>query len=315
LRLQATRIVIVVLLLAVAITVPFWAGSYWTHIAILSLYYVIIASSWNLLVGYTGLMSFAHVSFSTLGGYISTLAAITFGLPPVVGMVLGMIGGAVAGYLLGVLCLRMRGVYHSLATLAFAEAFRTVLNLEYQVTRGSLGLHSVPIYSGTSKTPYYFTLLALAVVILVILDRIIRSPVGFTLQAIREDQTAASVTGVPIAHYKLFAFAFSSALAGLAGAFLSHYLGIVTPDWATQMAMSYILAMAIMGGLGTFAGPIIGAIGVEFLLEYLRVYGRYYMTIFGLLVVLMLRFTPGGLLALAKRARVLLRRERRLAQQ
>jgi branched-chain amino acid transport system permease protein len=207
----------------------------------------------------------------------------------------------------------MRGVYHSLATLAFAEAFRTVLNLEYKVTRGSLGLLSVPLYQGNSKTPYYYTVLALTGVVLIILDRIIRSPVGFTLQAIREDQTAASVAGVPLTRYKLFAFALSSGMAGLAGAFLSHYLGIVTPDWATQTAMSFILAMAIMGGLGSFVGPIVGAISVEFLLEYLRVFGRYYMSIFGLLVLLMLRFTPGGFVALAKRVRVNLSGMRRLA--
>ncbi|HUT16574.1 MAG TPA: branched-chain amino acid ABC transporter permease [Anaerolineae bacterium] len=314
-RSKATKAGLAFLALAVVLTLPLWAGSYWIHVAILGLYYVIMASSWNLLVGYTGLMSFAHVSFATMGGYVSTLAATRLGLPPAVGLLLGISVAAIAGYLLGALCLRMRGVYHSLATLAFAEAFRTMLNLEYKVTRGSLGLLSVPLYPGTSKIPYYYTALALTGVVLIILDRIIRSPVGFTLQAIREDQTAASVTGVPLTHYKLFAFALSSGMAGLAGAFLSHYLGIVTPDWATQTAMSFILAMAIMGGLGTFAGPIIGAMGVEFLMEYLRVFGRYYMSIFGLLVLLMLRFTPGGLVALISGVRVWLNRRRQLVRE
>lgn len=310
---KKTRAALAFLLFAVVLTLPFWAGSYWIHVAILGLYYVVMASSWNLLVGYTGLMSFAHVSFATMGGYVSTLVATRLGFPPAIGMLLGVSVAAIAGYLLGGLCLRMRGVYHSLATLAFAEAFRTVLNLEYKVTRGSLGLLSVPLYQGNSKTPYYYTVLALTGVVLIILDRIIRSPVGFTLQAIREDQTAASVAGVPLTRYKLFAFALSSGMAGLAGAFLSHYLGIVTPDWATQTAMSFILAMAIMGGLGSFVGPIVGAISVEFLLEYLRVFGRYYMSIFGLLVLLMLRFTPGGFVALAKRVSVNLSGKRRLA--
>lgn len=302
-----SRIVKAVLLaagLVVVLTLPLWAGVYWTHIAVLSCYYVIVVSSWNLLVGYTGLMSFAQVSFSSMGGYVSTIAATRMGVHPALGMLAGMAVGAIFGYLLGVLCLRMRGVYHSLATLAFAEAFRTVLNLEYKITRGSLGLLSVPLYPGTNKTPYYFTILALAVVVLLILDRIIRSPVGFTLQAIREDQTAASVAGVPLARYKLFAFALTAGMAGLAGGFLSHYIGVVTPDWATQTAMAFILAMAITGGLGTFYGPVVGAIGVEFLAEYLRVLGRYYMSFFGLTVVLMLRFTPGGLLSLARQARV-----------
>lgn len=293
-----TRLLLIVLLAAVLLTLPLWAGTYWTHIAILSCYYIIVVSSWNLLVGYAGQMSFAQVSFSSLGGYVSTLTATRLGYHPVIGMVFGTIFGAFVGYLLGVLCLRMRGVYHSLTTLAFAEAFRTVLNLEYKVTRGSLGLLSVQLFPGNSKVPYYYVALALAIVVLVLLDRIVRSPIGFTLQAIREDQTAASVAGVPLARYKLFAFSLTAGLAALAGAFLSHFLGVVTPDWATQSAMSFILAMAIMGGLGTFFGPIIGAVTVEVLAEYLRVLGRYYMSFFGLIVLLMLRFAPGGLLAL-----------------
>lgn len=297
---KTTRLAFIVLLAVVVLTLPFWAGTYWTHIAVLSCYYVIVVSSWNLLVGYAGQMSFAQVSFSSLGGYVSTLTATRLGYHPVIGMLFGMLVGAFVGYLLGVLCLRMRGVYHSLTTLAFAEAFRTVLNLEYKVTRGSLGLLSVPLFPGASKTPYYFVALGLALVSLLVLDRIIRSPIGFTLQAIREDQTAASVAGVPLARYKLFAFSLTAGMAGLAGAFLSHYIGVVTPDWATQTAMAFILAMAIMGGLGTFLGPIIGAVGVEVLAEYLRVLGRYYMSFFGLIVLLMLRFAPGGLLALIR---------------
>lgn len=295
---KTTRLALIVLLAATILTLPLWAGTYWTHIAILSCYYVVVVSSWNLLVGYAGQMSFAQVSFSSMGGYVSTLTATRLGYHPVIGMVFGAIVGAFVGYLLGVLCLRMRGVYHSLTTLAFAEAFRTMLNLEYKVTRGSLGLLGVQLFPGTSKVPYYYAALALAVVVLLVLDRIIRSPIGFTLQAIREDQTAASVAGVPLARYKLFAFSLTAGMAALAGAFLSHFLGVVTPDWATQSAMAFILAMAIMGGLGTFFGPVIGAVAVEVLAEYLRVLGRYYMSFFGLIVVLMLRFAPGGLLAL-----------------
>lgn len=294
---KTTRFALILLVIAL-LTLPLWAGTYWTHIAILSCYYVIVVSSWNLLVGYAGQMSFAQVSFSSMGGYVSTLTVTRLGYHPAIGMMFGMIVGAFVGYLLGVLCLRMRGVYHSLTTLAFAEAFRTMLNLEYKVTRGSLGLLSEPLFAGSSKVPYYYVALALAVLVLLLLDRIIRSPIGFILQAIREDQTAASVAGVPLARYKLFVFSLTASLAALAGGFLSHFLGVVTPDWATQTAMAFILAMAIMGGLGTFFGPIIGAVGVEVLAEYLRILGRYYMSFFGLIVVLMLRFAPGGLLAL-----------------
>jgi branched-chain amino acid transport system permease protein len=131
----------------------------------------------------------------------------------------------------------------------------------------------------------------------------------------REDQTAAWVSGVHLTRYKLFTFTFIAAVAGLAGSFLAHYILIVTPDWATQTQMVLIVTMTIMGGLGTFAGPILGAVGVEFVAEYLRVYGRYYMVIFGLLLILMLRFTPGGVVELAKRFREFSTARRRQAGQ
>jgi branched-chain amino acid transport system permease protein len=295
------RLIIGGALLAVALSLPWWAGEYWTHVAIMSYFYVIVASSWNLLSGYGGQLSFAHVTFTTIGAYTSSLVALNLGLPPALSMVSAALMGALAGYLLGVLCLRMRGIYHSLTTLAFAEAFRTVLNLEYRITRGPLGLRSVPLFSSTSKLPYYFAALALCVAVLLFIDRIVRSPVGRTLEAIREDQTAASVVGVSLTRYKLFTWSVVAGIAGLGGAFLGHYILIVTPDWATQTQMALVIAMAIMGGLGTLVGPVLGAVGVQFLSEYLRVYGRYYMVIFGLALILMLRFTPGGVIEIATR--------------
>jgi len=297
------RVVIGLVLLAAALTLPWWAGEYWTHVAIMSYYYVIVVSSWNLLSGYGGQLSFAHVTFTTIGAYASSLLALNLGLPPAVSMLAAALIGALAGYLLGLLCLRMRGIYHSLTTLAFAEAFRTVLNLEYRITRGPLGLRSVALFDSTSKLPYYFAALLLCVAVLFFIDRIVRSPVGRTLEAIREDQTAASVVGVSLTRYKLFTWSVVAGIAGLGGAFLGHYILIVTPDWATQTQMALVVTMAIMGGLGTQVGPALGAVGVQFLSEYLRVYGRYYMVIFGLALILMLRFTPGGVIEITKRIR------------
>jgi branched-chain amino acid transport system permease protein len=309
----STRVVVAVtLLIVVALSVPLWAGEYWTHVAIIAYYYVVVASSWNLLTGYAGQMSFAHVTLVTVGAYASTLIALRTGLHPLFSMAIGAGVAASVGLVLGVLCLRMRGLYHSLTTLAFAEAFRTVLNLEYKVTRGPMGLQSVPLFLQSTKTPYYFAALGLACVVLFVLWRVVRSPVGITLQAIREDQTAAAVAGVNIAKYKLATFAVVGGLAGFAGAFLAHYILIVTPDWATQTQMALVITMAIMGGLGTFAGPILGAVFVQFLGEYLRVFGRYYMVIFGVVLISTLRFTPGGAVALGRQLADLWARRRHL---
>jgi len=281
---------------------PWLLSEYHTHIATISLYYVILAVGWNLLAGYTGQFSLAHHTFAGIGGYTSALLVLHAGLPILVGIAAGTGLAAVVGYGLGTLCLRMRAIYLALATWAFAESVRLLITVEYQITRGDLGL-STPFLFGTPRpTPYYYLFLALALVALLAAGAIVKSRVGIYLRAIRDDEEAAAVMGVDTLRWKRFAFAASAVFAAVAGGFQAHYVGLLSPAPMKFNEMAMIVIMVIVGGLRTFAGPVLGALFVELLSELLRAWGEVRMVAFALLVIVVARAYPAGLLGLFRTA-------------
>ncbi len=287
------------LILFVALAVlPLVAGEYWLHTAILCLFYVMMASSWNLLAGYTGQVSFAHAAFAGIGAYVSGMCAIYFGIPPLVGALIGMGVAALLGLFLGVLCIRMGGIYLSLTTLAFSEMLRIVIDNEYEITRGTMGL-SVPFFlPAYSKVSAYYLMAAVTAVVLFLIHRIIHSDLGTTFRAVQNDETAAASLGIHVVKIRVLAFVLSSTMAGLAGALYGHYHQLITPEILSLNLMFLVLAMTLIGGMGTFTGPIVGAIFLEVLSEYIRVYGEFHVLIFGLVALVIARFAPVGLVGL-----------------
>lgn len=290
------------LLMALGLAVfPFFAGDYWLHTGILCLFYIMMASSWNLLAGYTGQVSFAHAAFAGVGAYVSGLAAIHFHLPPLLGALLGMAVAAFLGLLLGVLCIRMGGIYLSLTTLAFSEMLRIIIDNEYEFTRGTMGL-SVPfILPVYSKTAAYFLMGAVTVAVLCVIRSIVRSDLGTAFRAVQNDETAAASLGIHVVKVRLVAFVISSTMAGLAGALYGHYHQLITPEILSLNLMFFVLAITVIGGMGTFVGPIVGAIFLEFLSEYIRIYGQFHVLLFGLIALAVCRFAPQGLMGLWQR--------------
>src|SRR5258707_10103921 len=154
---------------------PLAASEYHVHVYTMCLYYVILAVGWNLLAGYTGQFSLAHHTFAGIGAYTSALLVQRAGIPILAGVVAGAVAAAAVGYGLGSLCLRMRAIYLALATWAFAESVRLLVTVEYQITRGDLGL-AAPLLFGTPRaTPYYYLFLGLALVALLVACQIVHS--------------------------------------------------------------------------------------------------------------------------------------------
>jgi branched-chain amino acid transport system permease protein len=296
-----TRLQLILLLIGVyllAAPLPFWIGEYYTHVLVVSCYYMILAASWNLLAGYTGQFSLAHHAFAALGGYTSALLARYFQVPLLLGIAAGGILAMAIGYGLGTLCLRMRAIYLALATWAFAETFRTLIAMEYQITRGDLGL-STPLLFGTPHaTPYFYLFLFLALFSLYLMYQIVTSRIGYYMRAIRDDEEAAVVMGIDTIKWKRFVFAISSLFAGVAGGFYGHYIGLLSPVSIRFNEMALIIIMVIIGGLRTFLGPIIGALFIEILSELLRQYGELRMVLFALLVILIMRVYREGIMGL-----------------
>ena len=281
--------------LLIVCLLPLWTGQYYLQVFTISFYYVILASSWNLLAGYTGQFSLAHHAFAAIGGYTSALLVTNFGLPIWMGILAAPLSSAFMGLILGVLCLRMRAIYLAIATWAFAESVRITLSMTYEITRGDLGLAVPKVFSGEEQgVAYYYLFLVLAAATVLIITFIMRSKMGYYLRAIRNDEMVARVMGINTTRWKILAFMLSSGIAGIAGAFYGHYNGLLTPVMVDFNEMAFIVIMVVIGGIRSIAGPVIGAILIEILTETFREFGEIRMVVFALAVIAIARLYNEG---------------------
>jgi branched-chain amino acid transport system permease protein len=290
--------------LAAAALLPLVLGPYHVHVLTAALYYVVLASSWNLLAGYTGLFSLAHHVFAGIGAYTSALLVLRAGLPIPAGVAAGGALACGVGFALGSVTLRLRTLYLALATWAFAESTRVAISMEYGITRGDLGLAVPKLFPGAGPAPYYEVFLGCAVAAVGGLVWLLRSPIGYRLRAIRDDEGAARAAGINTVRWKRFAFAVASGAAGAIGALYGHYIGLLSPVAMRFDEMAVIIIMVILGGQRTIAGPILGAATVEIVSEALRAYGQIRMVIFALVVLAVMRLYPPGLAGLVRAAAV-----------
>ncbi|MEW6375995.1 MAG: branched-chain amino acid ABC transporter permease [Thermodesulfobacteriota bacterium] len=300
-RMDIRKISLPLIFIIIALFPPFFLSQYWLHVMIISLFYVMMASSWNLIAGFTGQVSFAHAAFSGVGAYISGMVTVYLGISPWLGILIGIGVAALFGLGLGYLCIRMGGIYLSLTTLGFSEILRIIITNEDKWTRGTMGLQIPGLFAEYSKTNYYYLFLILTVGLLFIIYRIIHSEMGLTFRAVLNDELAASSSGINTIRVRVLAFTISSAMAGLAGGLYGHYLMLITPDIPSLGQMFLVLAMAVIGGMGSFVGPIVGSFVLEILSEYIRVYGEYHVLLFGLVALIMARFAKEGVVGILRK--------------
>jgi branched-chain amino acid transport system permease protein len=272
-------------------------SSYALHVGIISLYYVLMSSSWNWIAGSTGQSTYSHAAFASLGAYMSALLGIQLGGSLVFSIAFAFGLGVFLGSALGVLCLRLTGTYLALVTLAFSEVVRLIITNEDQWTRGALGLQVPPLFEDFSKVSAMRLFLVVNVFVLALLLCFRKSRWGLWFRSIMADEVAAASLGVNTRFYRTFAFSISSGIASLSGALYGHYLGLISPDLGSLSQMFLILAMTLLGGLGTFWGPVIGAIILEVFSEQFRVFGEHHVLVFGVVTLLMYRFRSEGLVS------------------
>lgn len=291
-----------VFLIAVALAVvasgPLWLGDYAQHVVIVSMYYVIMAASWNLLAGYTGQFSLSHQSFAALGGYASGLLIYHLKTSIGLGFLAALLVTAATGFLLGYMVLRMKGIYLAVATWAFSESLRLTIAAAYKFTRGDQGLSLPPLFDTLNPAPYYYLFLAATVLLLLLMYLLLKSPIGSFLRAIKDDELSAASLGVDTVRWKLFIMTFASAIAGIAGFLYAHYIVILSPVILSFNEIGKIVIMVVFGGLGTFAGPLIGAPVIVILSELMRDYGALNMVFYSLAVIVIMRLYREGLLNL-----------------
>lgn len=279
-------------------------SSYYQHLLIITFIWVIIGSSWNLLAGYTGQVSFGHAIFFGIGAYTAGLLATKLGISAWWGMLLGGFVSMAVALFVGWVCFRLRGPYFALATLAGGEIFRLIAINWESLTNGMVGILIIPSFR--SKLPYYYLALGLAAACIYAIHRIMKSKWGYYFVSIREDQDAAESLGINTTLYKNISLLVSAFFTGLAGAFYMNYMGFIDPE--VVFSLHYISIMAILvgivGGVATIMGPAVGALVMVGLQETFRssFFGlapswvsQGHALVFGLLVIFVIMFLANGI--------------------
>jgi len=301
---------VVILLIAFGLPLVIRSATY-LHILVLLFFYAYLTTSWNLVGGFAGVLPLGHAAFVGIGAYSSTILFLQYGISPWLGMLVGGVIATLAGILIGLPTFKMRGAYFALATIAFAEGFRVIVeNVDHLgpfKINGPRGLQIPPLDTGlanfmfASKEPYYYIILIMLIAVLFLTYVISRSKLGYYLNAGGEEPEAAMALGVNVARAKLIAMAMSSFLTALAGTFYAQFTLYIHPKSIISLDLSFEIAfIALIGGRGSIAGPILGALLLRPVGDFSRIYfgdslPGMHLVIFGLVLILVMHYQPRGL--------------------
>jgi branched-chain amino acid transport system permease protein len=280
--------------------------SYWRTNLIVCALNVMLAIGLDFVVGYAGQLNLGQSAFYGIGAYVSTLLIMRLGLPFWPAFVCGVAASAASGMALSLFAVRLRGHYLAIASLGFAVITYQVLLNWISLTQGPLGIYGIapppsiappglPAIDFSDLANLFYLVAGFALLAYVLLDQLVRSPIGETLTAIREDEVSAASLGIDCRAWKVFAFGVGAAVAGAAGCFYASFVGTLVPDAFFITESFTILAMVIVGGMGTLSGPVFGAILLTVLPEFLRGIGDLRLIVYGLALTLVVLFMPGGI--------------------
>jgi branched-chain amino acid transport system permease protein len=297
---------------AAIVAAPFLLGEgYELHLLVVAAIFTILASGLSLIVGYGGLLSLGHAAFFGIGAYTSALLFLKLGVPMWGGIVAASLVAALAAFVVGALVLRVRGNRFIITTVAFAEIMRLVAVNWVDLTRGQMGLAGVRAPQlalpgiGTidfsSKTAFYFLAVALAALCVGTVARIVHSPIGWGLAALRENERLGESVGVSAFRHAMIAFVVGGFFAGMAGSLHAHYMSFVSPDVFTFSYMTTMLVMVVIGGRISIPGPVIGALIFTFLPELLRITDKFRLIFLGAVLLATILVFPRGLVELWQR--------------
>jgi branched-chain amino acid transport system permease protein len=290
-----SRIIVLLFFLGLLLLPLLVQDPYLLRILILTSIFAILAASWDLLSGFTGQMNFGHALFFGVAAYTAALLNLHTHLPPWGSIPLGALAGVLTGLIVGIPCLRLKGTYLALTTLAFPIILMGIVFAIPDITGGELGVSGLSRLSGSRLTDYYITVV-LMLALCTIMWKITDSNTGIIFHAIREDELAVRTSGINTTRYKLLAFCLSGFFAGISGGLYAHFMRIAGPA-NLEISMSFtVVIWAVFGGIVTIYGPV-GAVFILFpMLEFLRFWPEYRMLMFALVILLILLYMPEGLL-------------------
>lgn len=275
---------------------------FFAYIGTLVLLYTIGAASLHLVLR-TGHLSLCHAAFMGLGGYTSALLTTRLGWPFAPAFLASGLLPAAVALAVGPILLRLRGVYFVLITFTLGEVVRLALNEWKSLTGGADGIFRIPPPHPllVDKRAYYYFALAMAAVCVGVVARILSSQTGRYIDSIRESERLAQSSGVPILKFKVMIFAIACGLVGLQGSLLAHFITFVAPGSYTFNESLNLLVMNVIGGMGGLAGPLIGAAFLTALPEFLRSWVELQRVLYGVVLMLVMLFVPGGLIEIGRR--------------
>jgi len=301
------------------------AGPYHLHVLILTMMYVVLASSLRL-INLSGQMSLAHGGMMTVGAYTSTLLVMKAGFPFWVAMPLAGFSAALIAYVVGYPFVRLKGIYFSIVTIFFSEVVVLTAQQWQGLTGGNTGIFGIPRPSPvviprilrmdfSSKTDFYYLALVLMLVSLIILYAVERSRIGLILRGVQQADSLAESIGIDTTGFKVLAFTVGSFFAGLIGGFYCHYISAISPDAFSFLFTIYILVYVTVGGEKKFVGPILGAAVLTILPEVARPLKAFMPFLFAAVLIAVIFFVPEGMAGLPDLARRLMpRSEKRPAR-
>jgi branched-chain amino acid transport system permease protein len=308
-------IIIAAVVLLIPVLMP---GPYVTHVLILTLINIILASSLRL-INLTGQLSLAHSGMLTLGAYTCTLLVMKAGFSTWAALIIAAIFAAIVAVLLGMPYTKLKGIYFSIITILTNEFITLVAQQWRGMTNGSNGIYNIPrpdpiVIPGLlnitfdSRTNFYYMVLAIAVISLVIMYAIEHSRVGMTMQGIKQTESLSESIGVNTTWYKVLAFALGCFFSGLTGGFYSQYISAIDPTTFGFIFAIYTVIYMVVGGQGKFIGPILGAFILTLLPEFLRPLKEFQPYFFAAVLIVVIFFLPDGLVGLPKWFRRVMKR-------
>jgi branched-chain amino acid transport system permease protein len=273
-------------------------------LAINILIFGLFAMGFNLLFGYMGLLSFGHAAFLGIGSYLTGIGIVHYAMPWGAAILVGVIGAAIGGLIMGFLAIRTRGIYFSMVTLALGQIVFYGFYKAESLTGGENGLRGVRVDSFNilgitvdflNPLVKYYIILFFVVIAIWLISRILSSPLGAVMEAIRENEKRAAACGFDVARTKLLVFVLSAAICGLAGSLRALHLSIVPIDSLHYLQSGQAVMMSILGGMGTFFGPFVGAAVMLYLEDVVTTFTKHWMAVIGLVFMFFVLFFPKGI--------------------
>ncbi|MEM4560993.1 MAG: branched-chain amino acid ABC transporter permease [Candidatus Caldarchaeum sp.] len=307
---RITTPVMIAALLAALSTLPLYApNDYYIHMAIVISIYAISASALNIMMGYLGLLPLCVAAFMGVGAYTSANLTMRFGVPFPLALLASALMAGFGALLLAVPSFRTKGIYYIIVTIGFQIIITEVYQNLTDITGGSIGIRNIPKPSVgpfvfTSKVEVYYLYLAITLAIHAALFVLLKTHLGRSLTAIRENEPKATVMGVNSYTHKLFAFSLSMALSAIAGSLYAHYMSHVSSDNFTLLNSIDYFLMVTIGGPGTFYGPVLGAVVWTFVMEALHAFRGLKELIYGIILVVIMLVMPKGTVGLLSNRRL-----------